>query len=148
MNTRTNNSSSVRNVLNLVGALVVVASPAMAEPTTSYANHEIPVTIVKPEVDAGGISVNSKETPQIIGSVAPDTDGGWVDPRFEIADYDGNGKVDAFDLYNFYFDWVNGKETADINGDGFVDPADVWYFLAIWNSVINAGSGTGTGTGK
>jgi hypothetical protein len=146
MKTRMNISRIVRNVFAVVGAAVVMASPALAS---------------GPSVAHGAIADGERTdvksgTPRVIQvSAVSEVEagggkGGWIDPRVQIADYDQNGIVDATDLYVFFTAWDAGKPTADINGDGWIDAADVWYYLAIWNSVVTGeGNGTGgTGSGK
>ncbi len=54
-------------------------------------------------------------------------------PRDLIADYDGDGMVNAFDLSAFMADYHSGDPYADVNADGVVDQADLDLFMSEFN---------------
>ena len=62
----------------------------------------------------------------------------WV--RFQIADFDGSGFVDADDVFSYMDAWMAGKPSTDTNGNGLVDSDDLYMFYLIWLSVAGTSS--------
>lgn len=50
-----------------------------------------------------------------------------------VADYDGNGGVDAMDVEQFFADWSAGAGCSDVNRDGGIDGGDVDTFIGVWS---------------
>lgn len=61
-------------------------------------------------------------------------DGGFIQIRECIADWDGDGGTDTQDFLAFLNAWAAGDPTADLNGDGTVNTLDFIEFLNLWSS--------------
>ncbi len=76
-------------------------------------------------------------------SLVVSTDGAFVPghyffsrPDDLIADYDGDGYVNSFDIAAFLADFNAADDYADVNGDGSIDQHDVDYFMQEYNRSI------------
>ena len=81
----------------------------------------------------GSLAVTSSP-PLAIGSLVARTGPSGVRLLHNVADFNGDGGVDADDVIAFFAVWDSGLSLGDITGDGGVDSDDVILFFQLWDS--------------
>ena len=72
----------------------------------------------------------------LTGFAIPTTNGQEIPPSSFNPDFDGNGTIDAKDLFIFTMFWKSENSAADFNGDGTVNALDMLLFKEAFHSAI------------
>ncbi|MFZ4576071.1 MAG: hypothetical protein ACOYN0_16930, partial [Phycisphaerales bacterium] len=91
------------------------------------------ISIVNAQEITGSMAVGAQPS-LTAGSYVARMVGNSLRLLHNIADFNGDGGVDADDVILFFNAWDNGLIIGDLNGDGGVDSDDVIFFFGLWDN--------------